>query len=136
MFARLIPLALGAVTLLGACGTAPMSVLEGRLQSPLPDKRYPVYVVSVDGQGYFYGRSVQVEPGTHAVVLQAANGRGANQDVQRTEMLTVAPCTRYYLAADRDSEYQRDWRLVIVSTEPVGGCDPRNEMRKATLATR
>jgi hypothetical protein len=128
-------MAFGAAALLGACGTAPMSLLDGRLQSALPDTRYPVYVLSVDGHINFRPEA-QVAPGTHTVVLQAGNGRGANQDVQHTVALTVAPCTRYYLAAHRDSPYQRDWSLLIDSTEPVGGCDPRRELRKAELATR
>jgi hypothetical protein len=52
-------------------------------------------------------------------------------DIEKKYTLEIAPCTRYYVAGDRVNPLQRDWSLVIEMTEPVAGCDPAEELRKA-----
>jgi hypothetical protein len=115
---------------LAACGTAPLSYLDGHLLDRSTLNRYPVRIVSVDGQIEFRN-PVQVAPGEHWVVVEAAPGGGVRLQSQQSFVLKVEPCTRYYLAADRRSPLLEEWQLVVERTEPVGSCDPQEEMKKA-----
>ena len=118
------------VAALAGCATAPLSYLDGHLLDRSTLNRYPVRIVSVDGQIEFHN-PVQVAPGQRWVVVEAAPGSGANLLTQQSFVLKVEPCTRYYLAADRPSPLLSEWRLVIERTEPVGSCNPEEEMKKA-----
>ena len=118
------------LALLGGCATAPLSYLNGDLLDRSTLNRYPVRIVSVDGQIEFHN-PVQVAPGQRWVVVEAAPGSGANLRTQQSFVLKVEPCTRYYLAADRRSPLASDWQLVVERTEPVGSCNPEEELKKA-----
>ncbi len=88
----------------------------------------PLKILSVDGkiQG---SNPVLLAPGIRSVVLQS--GRGPNPD--RQYQMLIAPCTRYYLAAEREAVTSRTWEMKIVSSEQVGACDPAEERRKAGI---
>jgi hypothetical protein len=118
------------VALLGGCGTAPLSYLNGDLLDRSTLNRYPVRIVSVDGQIEFHN-PVQVAPGQRWVVVEAAPSAGVKLMSQQSFVLKVEPCTRYYLAADRRSPLTDEWQLVVERTEPVGSCNPQEELRKA-----
>ena len=120
----------GLVVALAACTTAPLSFLVGRPLTKTDMTLYPVRIVSVDG-AHDYNVPAAIAPGVHEVVLEAAPGRGALNGVQKTFTLEIKPCTRYFLAARRDSPMSSDWALVVDSTETVGGCSPEEEFRKA-----
>jgi hypothetical protein len=121
------------VTLAGCASTAPLSFVEGVPWTRTDSTLYRVRVVSVDGHIEFNGddKPVMVSPGLRSLVLEAAPGSGARRHVQKTYPLAVEPCTHYYLAARRSSPMDAEWTLVIDRKEPVAGCDPKEELRKA-----
>ena len=59
---------------------------------------------------------------------------GFSLPVQKRVSMTVAPCTRYYVAAQRRSPLLQDWEFVVEETWPVAGCDPAKEIEKARTA--
>ncbi|MFL6656906.1 MAG: hypothetical protein ACJ8GW_02440 [Massilia sp.] len=106
-----------------------MSVLDGnpptiRISSLL----HPVEILSVDGK-ILRNSPALVGPGLHSVVLRF----GALPRSDGHYSILVAPCTRYYLAAELESVTSRTWQMTIVSSESVGGCDPDAERKKAGI---
>ncbi|NCT83079.1 MAG: hypothetical protein GXC94_08060 [Comamonadaceae bacterium] len=99
---------------------------------------YPVRVVAVDGSLHFDGPSqpVQLSPGARHLVLVAAPSHSARKTVQKSFVLQIEPCRRYYLAAKRQSSMDADWSLVEERKEVVAGCDVAEELRKAELQAR
>jgi len=116
-----------------ACGTAPLSFIDGQPFSRVTVNRYPVRIVAVDGQAYFH-EPVLVAPGLHTIVAEAAPSRGPHIPLQKGFVLDVQPCTRYHIAADRESPLVPEWTPVVESTEQVAGCNPEEELRKAKAA--
>ena len=133
--ARLVRL--GGIALVGAtlaaCGTAPLSYLYDRqvyYQATL--NRYPVRVVRIDGESVaFY--PVRIAPGEHVLTLDAAPVAGFTLPTEKQYPMTVAPCTRYYIAAQRTSPVIQDWNFVVEETAPVEGCNPAKEIEKARV---
>jgi hypothetical protein len=125
-----------AVLVLGAalagCASlpsAPMSVLNGNPPNIKIDGRLaPLRILSVDGR-LFHSNPVQVGPGLHSLVLTSGGGSNPNRQVR----MLIEPCTRYYLAARRETVTAMTWEMTIVSSESVGGCDPAEERRKAGI---
>ncbi|MBI3716938.1 MAG: hypothetical protein HY255_13180, partial [Betaproteobacteria bacterium] len=95
----------------------------------LPTNHYPIRIVSVDGDIQFRN-PVQLAPGPHSLVLEAAPGDGARGTTQRSFAFKVEPCARYFLAAARSSPVAADWKLVVVSRERVAGCIDEEELKK------
>lgn len=120
---------------LAGCASAPMSFVDAMPTPRTDTSLYPVRVVSVDGSTQFGGfdRPVQLYPGTRRLVLEAAPGRSAKGSVQKSFVLQIEPCKRYYLAAKRQSPMDADWSLVEGQKDPVAGCDVKDELRKAEL---
>lgn len=111
---------------------APLSYLEARPYSAIHSSlQYPVRVVSIDGSLQF-SMPVQIAPGERSLVLEAMPSSSARHTIQKTIHLKIAPCTRYFLLAQRDSVMQADWQLKIDSTEMVAACDPIEEAKKAS----
>lgn len=108
---------------------APMSWLDGNPPGIRVDNTLsPLQIVSVDGK--IYGSNpVQVAPGMRSIVLASGGGPNPNRQVS----MMVEPCTRYYLAAYRATVTERNWEMKVASTEPVAGCDPAEERRKAGI---
>ena len=125
-------LAVAASLLLSACGTAPLSQLDGRLQasSRIQFNTYGVRVISVDGD-FSLQNPRWIGPGLHTLVVTAAPGPGARDVGQQSFTFSVEPCTRYYLAAKRPSAMSADWDLVVADQETLAGCDPEKELAKA-----
>jgi hypothetical protein len=124
-----------AATVLAACTAAPLSYLNDRqVTQRAMLHRYPVFVVAVDGSSTTF-RPVPISPGEHLVTLDAPAVAGFSQPVQKTFPMTIAPCTRYYIAAQRRAALEQDWDLVVEVTYPVGGCDPAREIEKARSAS-
>ena len=130
-----IAAALALATTLAACTTAPLSFINDRqVYYKAVLNRYPVRVVAIDGS-YQAFRPVPIAPGPHLLVLDAIPVAGFTVPIQKTYPMTIAPCTRYYIAAQRTSPLTQDWNLVVEETWPVAGCDPAKEIEKARIAS-
>lgn len=125
--------ALTFATLVG-CATAPSSYLyDNQVYYRAIRDRYPVFVLAIDGSSPAF-RPVPVTPGEHTLRLDAAAVGGFSERVAKTYPFTVEPCTRYYIAAQRETALSQDWQLVVERTFPVGGCDADAERAKAKTA--
>jgi hypothetical protein len=117
---------------LGGCASlpsAPKSVIDGNPPSiQISSRLHPLEILSVDRK-INSGGPVLLAPGLHSVVLRY--GVLPKNDGHYT--MLIAPCTRYFLAAELDTVTARTWQMTIVSTEPVGGCDPDEERKKAGI---
>lgn len=125
--AALIPM---SVLLLAGCGTAPMSVLENHPFHRTHMHREPVTIVSVNGD-FALESSRRVYPGVNTLVVEARPVGGMRLPRQQSMAFNVEPCTRYYLAAERETSLSRDWKLVVDRKEEVAGCSPEEELAKA-----
>lgn len=126
--------AVAITTTLAACGTAPLSFLNDRqVYYKAELHRYPVFVVAVDGKSSAI-RPVPITVGEHVLTLDAQPVAGFSLPVQKVYPMTIAACTRYYIAAQRTSPLTQDWNLVVEQTWPVAGCDPAQELEKARIA--
>jgi hypothetical protein len=122
-----------ACAVVAACGSAPMSLLEGKPPlAILPANHFPVRVVSVDGSIQFQ-MPVRVAPGARTLVLEAPGRMGTRSAVQRTFAFKVEPCTQYHLLAAKESLTSVTWELVIHSKEKVTACNPEEELKKSWL---
>ena len=131
----LLAAGLAAATLAG-CGTAPLSYLNDRqVYYKAVINRYPVRVVAIDGS-YQTFKPVPISPGEHVLTIDAVPVAGFSVPVQKVYPMTIEPCTRYYIAAQRRSPVIQDWELVVEEKWPVAGCDPVKELEKARVATR
>ena len=119
--------------LAGCASTAPLSFIEGVPWTRTDTTLYPVRVVSIDGHIEFEGpaKPVMVSPGVRSLVLEPAPGESVRQHVQKPYAMRVEPCTHYYLAARKDSPIASDWTLEVDRKEPVPGCNPQEELKKA-----
>ena len=116
---------------LGGCGTAPNSYLYDRqVYYRAVLHRYPVSIVSIDNSGPSF-HPAPITMGEHRLVLDAQPVAGFTIPVQKVYTLAIAPCTRYYIAAQRQSPLVQDWDLVVERTFPSGGCDLPKELQKA-----
>jgi hypothetical protein len=124
-----LPLASLAVV---GCASAPLSFIVGDPQTRTDQNLFPVRVVSVDRKIYFNtpNQPVQIAPGPRSLVLEATGGSSARGAAQRTYVLNIEPCTRYYLVAKRAGRMEFDWELHVERKETVGGCDPDEQRRK------
>lgn len=126
--------ALLAAAALAGCSSAPLSFInDGSVYHRQVLYRFPVRVVAVDGV-YTAFQPVPISPGTHSLLIAAAPVAGFHMPRQKTYPMTIAPCTRYYLAAQRASPLLQDWSLVVEETYPVAGCNPAQELEKAKTA--
>ncbi len=125
--------AVAAVALSG-CASAPLSFLyDQQVYRPQVLNRFPLRVLAIDGSFTAF-RPVPIAPGTHALLLAAAPVAGFTIPPEKTYTIDIAPCTRYYIAAQRTSPLLQDWDLVVEATYATGGCDPARELEKAKTA--
>jgi hypothetical protein len=126
--------AAAALAVLAGCSTAPLSFLDDRqVYHPTALNRYPVRVVAIDGASTIF-HPQPITTGNHLVTFDAQPVAGFSVPVQKTFAMEIAPCTRYYVAAQRTSPLLQDWTLVVEETGPVSGCDPKRELDKARQA--
>jgi hypothetical protein len=117
--------------LLAGCDTAPLSFINDRQVYYRANlNRYPVFVTSVDGTSSVF-HPLPITTGNHQVTFDATPVAGFTEPPQKTFAMTIEPCTRYYVAAQRTSPLLQDWELVVERTLPVAGCDPQREREKA-----
>jgi len=119
------------LAVLAGCGSAPLSFVDGSLYHHQTTRnRYPVRIISID-RDFSLQNPRQLSPGPHRLVIEARPVAGFRVPMQKSYVLNIEPCTRYYLAADRDTPLTQDWNLAIDYEEPVSGCDPAKELAKA-----
>jgi hypothetical protein len=115
------------------CSTAPLSFIVDRGVIDRTDlHRVPVRLVAVDGQSVAFRRE-PIAPGQHQMTFDIAPVPGFHTPLEKTYPMAILPCSFYYVAADRASRLSSDWQLVVEEVDPVGGCNPQEEMRKAGL---
>lgn len=132
--ARRWPVIALAVATLAGCASTPLSyVYDNQVYYRAIRDRYPVFILAVDGSSPAY-RPVPVTPGEHVMRLDAAAVGGFSERVTKNYPITIEPCTRYYIAAQRQTALSQDWELVVERTFPVGGCDADAERAKAKTA--
>ena len=119
-------LVVGTTALLVSAGASAdyhYSQLVGKRYYRAPIDTYSVSIVRVDGQNSSL-RPALIEPGPHNVEVQGPpGGRGGIGEV-RTFALDVAPCTRYYLVAQKTNTLATDFKVRVDFQEPVAGCTP------------
>ena len=124
-FRLLISLAgvVAVVVSLGGCAHQWETVLDGRLYTRTPLHRYPVTIVAVDGDySTFVPR--RVNAGVHELLIDAAPTIASYLPDRKAFTFKTEKCVRYWLAAQRTSNYTRDFALVIDHAEAVPGCNP------------
>jgi len=122
----------------GAClsgcayaGSAPLSFLnDNQVYFRANLNRFRVRVVAVD-RDYTTFSPVPISPGIHEVKFATPPAAGFHVPVEKTYTLSIAPCTRYYVAADRKNRLSQDWSLVVENEEAVGHCDRAKEIEKS-----
>lgn len=116
--------------LAAACAGNRSSVQSGPYQYDNPN-RYPVKILGVDGK-LFTTTYIDLEPGGHTFWLSPDFGAGKGA-VPVTIELNVAPCTRYYLAAETDTSVSLAYTVVVDRTIPIEGCKSKLEQKKEAL---
>ena len=112
-----------AVAALTGCAHQWESVLDGRLYTRTHLHRYPVSIVAVDGEySTFVPR--RIDAGVHELLIDAAPTIASYLPDRKAFTFTAEKCVRYWLAAQRTSDYSRDYDLVIDHAEAVPGCHP------------
>lgn len=120
-----------AVATLAGCASTPSSYLyDNQVYYRAVRDRYPLSILAIDGSSPAF-KPAPIAPGEHTLRLDATAVGGFSERVAKTYPITIEPCTRYYLAAQRQSQLSQDWELVIERTFPVGGCDADTERAKA-----
>jgi hypothetical protein len=115
---------------LAGCASAPLSYLESEPYFKANYRRYPVTIVSIDGD-FSLQRTRPVFAGQHTLVVEAAPVAGFRVARQEAIAFKAQPCTRYYLAAERETSLSQEWKLVVDHTEPVAGCNRAEEIAKS-----
>jgi hypothetical protein len=111
---------------LAACATPyHWSQLVGQRYHRTPINTYPVAVVRVDGESTPLRGPVLVEPGLRRIVVQSAPTLSRSIGEERVLELQVAPCTRYFLVAEKQNSLANDFTPRIDHQEPVAGCTVR-----------
>lgn len=114
-----------AACLLTGCATWPDGVaqLSGQRHFRATIDTYPVVVVKVDGESTpLHQAIVQVEPGPRRIVVESTVPGGLGPPRQQEIQLLVAPCTRYYLVAEKSAPFLEKFTPRVDHQEPVPGC--------------
>ncbi len=121
-FAKLAPPLLFAAAL-SACAGLPQGYgqLYGYRYYRAPIDTYPVQIVRVDDRDTL-DSPVFVDPGLRKVTVQGPPDGIHRFGEQRSIDLQVAPCTRYYLVAQKPNRLLADFTIKIDYQEPIGGC--------------
>jgi hypothetical protein len=123
-------LSLSSVVLLSGCASAPMSLLDGTPYHRTHLNRYPVRIVAVNGD-FTLEQPKRVYAGVNSLVLEAEPVGGVKTARQQAVAFKVSPCTRYYLAAERETSLSQNWKLVIDHVEPIAMCNRDEEVAKS-----
>ncbi len=112
-----------ALATIGGCAHNWDSVIDGRLYTRTNLHRYPVSIVSVDGE-YSTLEPRRVSAGDHRLVVDAAPVAGFHLPDRKEFTFRTEKCVKYWLAAQRSSAFSHDFELVIDHAESVPGCNP------------
>ena len=117
--ATCVPFAVG----LAACAglPQPFSQLNGHRYNLTPIDTYSVQIVRVDDHDTL-SSPVLVDPGMRKVTVQGPPDGTHRFGEQRTVELNIAPCTRYYLVAQKANRLTPDFAVKVDYQEPIGGC--------------
>ena len=131
---------LAVTTIVAACASTDYhySQLSGVRYYRVPIDTYPVSIIRVDGVDVMagslrrvpdlsdpYQRPVSlVDAGLRQVTVQGPPGGTGGVGELRTVPLEIAPCTRYYLVAVKNTPLANDFTVRIDHQEPVSGCTP------------
>ena len=114
---------LAAAAALAACAglPQPFSQVSGQKYFRAPIDTYSVQIVSIDGRGTL-DRLVYVDPGVRQVTVQGPPDGAHRLGELRSVALDIAPCTRYYLVAQKDNRLASDFSVKVDYQESIGGC--------------
>jgi hypothetical protein len=113
---------------LAGCATQPDGIvyLHGERWQKAELNTFDVIIISVDGTHYIERRDrpVMIEPGLRKIVVQGPPVTGFAYGEQRTLVLDVKPCTRYWLEAKKANPLTQDFEPRVNYQEPLAGCTP------------
>ena len=114
---------LTSVATLAACAGIPQpySQLDGHRYHRAPIDTYSVQIVRVDGRDTL-DSPVFVDPGVRQITVQGPPDPTHRYGEQRSIELNVAPCTRYYLVAQKPNRLLADYMVKVDHQESIGGC--------------
>ena len=118
---RFAALPLAAVLVACAGLPQPFSQLDGHRYYRTPIDTYSVQIVRVDDRDTL-DSPVFVEPGLRKVTVQGPPDGAHRFGEQRVIDLNVAPCTRYYLVAQKPNRLVSDFTVKVDYQESIGGC--------------
>ena len=114
-------LSLGA-TLTACAGLPPgYGQIYGQRYFKAPIDTYAVQIVRVDDHDTL-DTPTYVDPGLHKITVQGPPDGVHRLGEQRSIDLQVAPCTRYYLVAQKANRLMTDFTVKVDYQEPIGGC--------------
>ena len=115
--------ALPLAAALAACAglPQPFSQLDGHRYFRAPIDTYSVLIVRVDDRDTT-DSPVFVDPGLRKVTVQGPPNGVHRFGEQRVIDLNVAPCTRYYLVAQKANRLMSDFTVKVDHQESIGGC--------------
>lgn len=137
-FARLLAPVLLAPALLIASPTpaatdGPQSYIDGTPQTKNNAQIGAVRILTVDGERPLTA-PFALPPGPHWIEATPATASAQQAQPSQTSVLKIAPCTYYYLAAQRNPVVKGAWKLIVDAEETITACNPAEEMRKARTA--
>ena len=111
-----------AVVLAACAGLPqPFSQLDGHRYNRAPIDTYSVQIIRVDDRDTTDSPAF-VEPGLRKVTVQGPPDGAHRLGEQRVIDLNVAPCTRYYLVAQKPNRLMSDFTVKVDYQESIGGC--------------
>ena len=114
-------LSLGAA-LAGCAGLPPgYGQVYGQRYFKAPIDTYAVQIVRVDDHDTT-DSPVFVDPGLRKITVQGPGDSVHRFGELRSIDLQVAPCTRYYLVAQKANRLLSDFTIKVDHQEPIGGC--------------
>jgi hypothetical protein len=118
--ASLLPLA----AVLAACAglPQPFSQIDGHKYRVAQIDTYSVRILRIDGHDTIQSPTI-VDPGVREIIVQGPPGGAFRLGEERSLSLNVAPCTRYYLVAQKANRLSSDFTVQVDYQEPIGGCN-------------
>jgi hypothetical protein len=115
-------LSLGAA--LAACAGLPPGYgqIYGQRYFKAPIDTYAVQIIRVDNRDTT-DNPTYVDPGLRKITVQGPPDGAHRLGEQRSIELQVAPCTRYYLVAQKANRLMTDFTVKVDYQEAIGGCN-------------
>ncbi len=115
---------LPVVAALSACAGLPAGYaqIDGHKYKRTPIDTYSVQIIRVDSRDTTDSPTF-VEPGLRKITVQGPRDGAHRLGEQRSIELQVAPCTRYYLVAEKANRLATDFAVKVDYQESIGGCN-------------